>query len=285
MNIYDQVKATFNGKDDIIFSRKKIIELVHTKYGTNKTSVIPSDYCYNRTNQGVKFNKHIFVMLTNSEYKYIGEKYSYNGLVYCKPKGKKSLFIFGEWQNGLFTPQYSKVLLDKASESSEKLVNKQSDTESNVKHQLKSLSQEQIKRLYEEYLQLLDLEINVFGCKPTETRHLIGRIGELKCALLTQGTLTTMINQHGFDVVSNSGEKISVKTTAQINSGFVSINQNTIQHVDKLMVIQYKDCDLKPLYFGCIKKAIAVSRIYENKFELDLTKAKKLESDSLNNYF
>ena len=61
-------------------------------------------------------------------------------------------------------------------------------------------------------MELLELEVNVFGVKPTEVRHLIGRIGEFKCALITNGSLSHEVNQHGFDVVAES-RKIRLKTS------------------------------------------------------------------------
>ena len=94
---------------------------------------------------------------------------------------------------------------------------------------------------------MLKLEVDEFGCKPTETRHLIGRLGEFKCALQTKGELARKANQHGFDVVSSTGKRISVKTTAQ-KTGFVSINKNTLSKVDELMVIQYDKGEFKILY-------------------------------------
>src|SRR3546814_11525292 len=56
-----------------------------------------------------------------------------------------------------------------------------------------------------------------FGVKPTEVRHLIGRLGEFHCALQVGGNLAHMANQHGFDVVCSNDRRISVKTTAQVS--------------------------------------------------------------------
>ncbi|MDZ7870718.1 MAG: hypothetical protein U5L02_16210 [Rheinheimera sp.] len=63
-----------------------------------------------------------------------------------------------------------------------------------------TLSLEKIRILYEEYLALICLETVEFGVKPTEVRHLIGRLGEFYCALKVDGTLAITANQHGFDV-------------------------------------------------------------------------------------
>lgn len=135
----------------------------------------------------------------------------------------------------------------------------------------------QIKILYDKYLDLIDLEIREFGVKPTEVRHLIGRLGEFFCALETDGTLARTANQHGFDVVSSSGRKISVKTTAQ-KTGFVPISASTLDKVDDVMILQFAEGTLNIVYYGEISKAVEAARFYENvgKYELDISKARKL---------
>lgn len=72
-----------------------------------------------------------------------------------------------------------------------------------------------IQQLYDQYLAWVQLEIEEFGVKPPEPRHLIGRLGEFHCALQVSGTLAHVANQHGLDVVYRNGRRISVKTTAQ----------------------------------------------------------------------
>ena len=90
------------------------------------------------------------------------------------------------------------------------------------------------------------------------------------------GKLAHEANQHGFDVISESGRRISVKTTAQ-KSGFITINPNTASKVDDLMLIQYFDSKLEVVFHGSIQKAIDVSRTWEGKFEFDISKAKRLK--------
>ncbi|MEQ8790524.1 MAG: hypothetical protein RIC55_29780 [Pirellulaceae bacterium] len=78
-----------------------------------------------------------------------------------------------------------------------------------------------------------------WGVPPTELRHLIGRIGELYAALITNGQMATDVNQHGYDVVSSLGERVSVKTTAVMsNTGIVSFNVNTLDQVDRIIVLR-----------------------------------------------
>lgn len=78
-----------------------------------------------------------------------------------------------------------------------------------------------------------------WGVPPTEMRHLCGRIGELYAALITNGQMATEVNQRGYDVISGSGEKISVKTTATNGkTGTISFNRNTLELVDRVIVLR-----------------------------------------------
>lgn len=139
------------------------------------------------------------------------------------------------------------------------------------------ITTERIQQLHDKYLELIRLEIAEFGVKPTEVRHLVGRLGEFHCALQVDGTLAHLANQHGFDVVCREGRRISVKTTAQ-STGFVPIGKSTIDKVDDLMIIQYREGELSTVYYGPIAPAIAAARYYEpdGKYELDISKARRL---------
>jgi len=141
------------------------------------------------------------------------------------------------------------------------------------------ISQEQIKILYDKYLEIVHLEVSEFGCKPTEVRHLIGRLGEFYCALKVNGTLAHEPNQHGFDVIAENNRKISVKTTAQ-KTGFVTINSKTLNKVNDLMLLQYANETLEIIYFGPIQEAVEVSRTWKENYEFDISKAKKLHNKS-----
>src|SRR5699024_333026 len=117
------------------------------------------------------------------------------------------------------------------------------------------ISQIELHELYHKYLELLKFETNTLGVKPTEARHLIGRLGEFHCALEVVGTLAHVTNQHGFDVLGPDGRRISVKTTAQV-SGFVPIGKSTLSRVDDLMVVQYRNGELSTIYYGPVAKAV-----------------------------
>lgn len=143
------------------------------------------------------------------------------------------------------------------------------------------ISTDRIQELYEKYLELVHLETAEFGVKPTEVRHLIGRLGEFYCALKVGGALAHRSNQHGFDVICQNGRKVSVKTTAQV-TGFVPIGKATIDKVDDLMIIQYRNGELSVVYYGPVEPAVDAARYYDHvgKYELDISKARRLMTTS-----
>ena len=77
--------------------------MVFEKFGRNKSSVIPSDYCYNRLNFGIDYNKnvHLFEFLEDGKYRYLGIDYPYNGKLYHKIKGTDHAAIVGEVVGGI----------------------------------------------------------------------------------------------------------------------------------------------------------------------------------------
>lgn len=141
------------------------------------------------------------------------------------------------------------------------------------------LTKNQIDELFDKYSQIIKLEIQELSCNPTEITHLIGRLGEFYCAKKLNGTLAHATNQHGFDVIVEKLKKtktVSVKATAQ-KSGFVSINGKTCGKADELMVLQLNEnCELEIVYYGPIKLAVSLSRKWEERFEFDINKAKKI---------
>ena len=79
MTVLEEVRETFKDtKIGTIFSTAEIKHMVHTKFNTNKGSVIPSDYSYNMNNKGIvgkleTFN--IFMQLKRGVCEYVGENY------------------------------------------------------------------------------------------------------------------------------------------------------------------------------------------------------------------
>jgi hypothetical protein len=86
-------------------TRKQVIDMVEAAYhGTNRSSVIPSDYCYNIVNNGIPFKFHFFEYLRNlrrsdPQYKVLGENADYEGPIYWNGE------IVGEWIKGETEPR------------------------------------------------------------------------------------------------------------------------------------------------------------------------------------
>ncbi|USK57835.1 hypothetical protein LIS82_26825 (plasmid) [Cytobacillus solani] len=249
MTIYEQLKEVLKERKGDTLTSTEIIDRLISKFKTNRSSINLADYCYNRYNYGISFNKHLFIYITRNTYRFVGENHPYTGLIFHKPKGSEQESVVGEWDNGqLFLYKY------------------QTNTQ-------ETIGISQIKKLYEEYLEILRFEIHVLGCKATELRHLLGRLGEFFCVLYTNGELAKVTNQHGYDVIKD-GRRISVKTTAQ-DSNFISINKNTFDNFDDFFVVQYKDDDFKLLFYGP-KEEIPSPRTNGNIYEVNISSLKKI---------
>ncbi len=95
MSIKDKIFSTFENERGKAFSRKEIIDLVLEKYPeTNRSSIIPSDYCYNITNKGIPFDNHLFEHIEIGRYKVLGPNYKYNGDIYHCGN------LWGKWIDG-----------------------------------------------------------------------------------------------------------------------------------------------------------------------------------------
>lgn len=94
-----------------------------------------------------------------------------------------------------------------------------------------TLSQIQIIQSLAEALSWFEKEIS-WGVSSGELNHLTGRIGELYVAMITRGQMALDTNQRGYDVVSASNERISVKTIT--TSTHVGFNQNTLHRASRV---------------------------------------------------
>lgn len=144
-----------------------------------------------------------------------------------------------------------------------------------------ALTQIQIIQSLGEAMSWLERELN-WGVPATELRHLIGRIGELYAALITNGRMATEVNQAGYDVVSQDGERVSVKTTARLSStGRIAFNPNTLQLVDRIIILRVntEEMQVETLFDDSVEQAkklmhsaaegeqssIAISKLLTNK--------------------
>ena len=68
-----------------IITRKELLSLLWEKYQVVSGSVIPSDYCYNRINNGITLAKPtLFEYLGQGNYRCLGLDHPYNGPIYHK---------------------------------------------------------------------------------------------------------------------------------------------------------------------------------------------------------
>ncbi len=100
MTIYEQVKEFLQGKEGQTITASELKQGLNKKYNTKGSSVIPSDYCYNRCNNGIKFDQHLLEYLAPGRYLILGENANYSGDIIHKPQGKKEERIIGNWNNG-----------------------------------------------------------------------------------------------------------------------------------------------------------------------------------------
>ena len=101
----DQVKNAFEnipvGQE---FTRKEIVTIVTNLYGNME--VIPSDYCYNRVNNGIDIERNIkehrclFEYISRNRYRYIGVGQPYTGNLYHQAKGTPERIV-GKIKNGV----------------------------------------------------------------------------------------------------------------------------------------------------------------------------------------
>jgi hypothetical protein len=97
LTIKDKLLSVFQDKINEDFLREEIIDLiVHAYPGTNRSSVIPSDCCYNMINAGIQFDFHIFESFDVGQYKCLGPNYPYTGPIYWKREH------VGEWEDGKY---------------------------------------------------------------------------------------------------------------------------------------------------------------------------------------
>jgi serine/threonine protein kinase len=66
--------------------RSVLIERAHRLCGRPPTSIIPSDFCYNRKNKGSR-KPEIFIWKDGGFYQYVGEGYHYDGEIIRDPRG------------------------------------------------------------------------------------------------------------------------------------------------------------------------------------------------------
>jgi hypothetical protein len=106
MTVSDVIPIACEPYKNTELSSAKIKELVqkHLDFNVKKSSILPSDFCYNRYNKGIKFNRQnrYFIFIKPGLYHYVGPNYPFTGEVIHKPTGEKREYIYGYYKNGVF---------------------------------------------------------------------------------------------------------------------------------------------------------------------------------------
>ena len=93
-----------NGTGKIV-SREEFYEIVLAKYPeVNRTSVYPSDFCYNLYNNGLRYiddGERCLECVDKGYFKILGTNYKYTGDVYHY-MFKKNQEVVGHWKNGTY---------------------------------------------------------------------------------------------------------------------------------------------------------------------------------------
>ena len=79
-----------------------LIEAVVAECGCQPGSVLPTDRCYNRTNNGIKLeNTPVFIHEGPGLIRHVGPNYQYTGPLYHKSKGQgEPERVVGQWTAG-----------------------------------------------------------------------------------------------------------------------------------------------------------------------------------------
>lgn len=132
-----------------------------------------------------------------------------------------------------------------------------------------ALSQFDIIKSLGESIAWFEKELS-WGMPIAELRHLTGRIGELYVAMMTLGQLADSVNQKGYDVVSSTGQRISVKTVTTAHHA--DFNIKTIELVDRAIVLRIDPSDLciDVIHDMDIEEFRVKSREYNGKYILGI---------------
>lgn len=99
MTHYEMIEAVCTGHKGEELSRETLNEMISSRFGKLNSTIIFTDYCYNRINKGIKFDKHLLVWLSAGKYEFVGSNYRYSGDIYWKPKGEQEQVV-GKWKDG-----------------------------------------------------------------------------------------------------------------------------------------------------------------------------------------
>lgn len=108
------------------------------------------------------------------------------------------------------------------------------------------------------------------GISPQELRAHTGVIGEAFVADYLGVKLTTVNNQHGYDLIDADGLRVSVKTIT--TSTHVTLNESTLHHVDRIVVVwlgtEADELDVVIVYDKSTEDFFADSKTYQSSRRL-----------------
>jgi hypothetical protein len=110
--IADVLERVARGRNDAnpgqLLRGAELAELVSDECGCERSSVLLSDHCYNRTNNGIPSNndpmfEHVEDPERSGFYRFLGRHAPYTGAQWHYPKGGAP-HIVGQWYRGTLTP-------------------------------------------------------------------------------------------------------------------------------------------------------------------------------------
>lgn len=142
LKILDKLINALKNKENEIFTREEIIHFVIEKYpSTNRTSIIPSDYCYNKKNKGSSQDE-LFEYIEISKYKYLGKNMKREDL---KANTVKNIILYGAPGVGK-THNYQRIISMIENGDDEKIIfNTVTDNQSSKKVELNNEEFQKIK--------------------------------------------------------------------------------------------------------------------------------------------
>lgn len=126
---------------------------------------------------------------------------------------------------------------------------------------------------------------NSWGTNRGELKFITGRIGELYTAIMTNGEMAIETNQKGYDVVSEIGERISVKsTTSNKGTHHFTFNNSTLDNVDRVIIVyvDVEEVTVQIIYDELIEDArkLMIDGLDEKKI---ISQSKILKKNSIQN--
>lgn len=132
------------------------------------------------------------------------------------------------------------------------------------------LTQIQIIQSLGEALSWWEREVK-WGVPIGELNHLTGRIGELYTAMITRGEMADRTNQRGYDVITASGDRVSVKTIT--TSTHVTFNKATLSEVERIVILRLRndssEVSIEEVFDGTVEEALPLMRENERNWHFN----------------